>query len=84
MSGPRPNPKRLAHPALVPAYGRKISALRMQRGWPPAELARRIGVHWNSVRGWESGKNEPSITKFAAIARIFGVSLDDLYGEGAS
>jgi DNA-binding XRE family transcriptional regulator len=69
-----------ANGAGRPTFARRMIALRGRRGWSQQDLARRLGVHQNSIAGWEAGKNEPSLHTFVAIASTFDVSLDDLWG----
>ena len=45
--------------ADLPPYARLLVAVRKQRGWSQAELARELCVHRNTVRRWMSGRVEP-------------------------
>ena len=63
--------------------GEIIRALRKQRGWSQAELARRLGVKGNSrVANWETGNNQPDTKALFLIAQNFGVSVDFLLNGG--
>lgn len=75
---PAPEPESLSD---RPPYARRMIQLRSQRGWHQDDLARRLGAHRNSVVGWEKGHNTPGLVAFAAIADVFEVTLDYLYGR---
>ena len=55
-----------------------IRELREGRGWTQLELANKLGVTPATVYNWERGRYEPSASKLRAIARAFGVSMDDI------
>jgi len=38
----------------------KLKHCRHIKGWTQEQLARNIGVSWNTVQRWESGKTSPS------------------------
>jgi len=59
-----------------------IRALREERGWTQLELANAIGVTPATVYNWERGKYEPKASQLRALARAFGVSMDDVDFEG--
>lgn len=55
-----------------------IKELRNEQELTQEHLAKVLSVHKNSISGWESGKNIPTLTKAIEIADFFGVSLDYL------
>jgi transcriptional regulator with XRE-family HTH domain len=59
-----------------------IRALRQERGWTQLEFANRLGVTPATVFNWERGKYEPKASQLRAMARAFGVSMDDIDFEG--
>ena len=63
---------------------RTIRQLREARGWTQLELAYRLGVTPVTIYSWERGRTEPRVSQFRQLARLFGVSMDDiaLVGEG--
>lgn len=63
-----------------------ISTLRTVCGLTQEELAARIGVSRQSVAKWESGESAPDLSNASALARVFGVRMDDLvnHSEEAS
>ena len=58
-----------------------IADLRRKRGWSQEHLAEQLGVTRQSVSKWESGTATPELEKLAALADLFGVSLDALARE---
>ncbi len=57
-----------------------IRALRFARGeMTQAELAERIGVTRQTVIAIEQGRYSPSLEMAFQIARVFGVSLEDVF-----
>lgn len=61
----------------------RIRRLRAERGWSQEQLAEKLGVSRQAVTKWETDAGAPDIENLAALARAFGVSADDLLGEGA-
>ena len=55
-----------------------IRQLREERGWTQLHLAIQLGVTPVTIYNWERGKSEPRMTQFRQLARLFGVSMDDL------
>ena len=61
----------------------KLIVLRDRAGLSQMELADRLGVSRQAVSRWESGDTTPSVDKLKTLARIYGVSLDWLFGDTA-
>lgn len=61
--------------------GKRIHALRLERGWSAAETATRMGVEANQVERWEAGE-EPGTGQLIALAALFGVTTDFLLDAG--
>lgn len=75
--------------ALVPvavADGKKLKALRLERGWSANQLAKKIGPHRHerTIYNLESGGKNASLTLISQIARVLGVSEADLIAEDQS
>ncbi len=62
---------------------KKIKELREKAGMTQKNLAEKLYVSPQAVSRWESGDTEPSTTTLNAIAEIFGVSLNELFGHEA-
>ena len=56
----------------------KIKDLRNQQGWSQEKLAEKLGVSRQAVTKWETGAGTPDIENLAALARVFGVTTDEL------
>lgn len=69
--------------ARYDSLGTKIKELRKEKGWSQRELGMRIHVSESSVSMYERGENEPSIAALKALAREFGVTVDELVGHEA-
>ena len=61
---------------------RTIRQLREVRSWTQLELAYRLGVTPVTIYNWERGRTEPRVSQFRQLARLFGVSMDDIALEG--
>jgi len=59
-------------------FGRKIAASRQNRGWTQRQLARQLSVSHQAVSKWEQGAAVPDLETLIAMARLFGVTLDEL------
>ena len=55
-----------------------IRELREARGWTQLDLANQLGITPSAVYNWERGKHEPTATMLRKMARLFGVSMDDI------
>lgn len=60
--------------------GEKIKQLRRERGFTQEEMAAHLGISYQAISKWERGDGCPDITMLPALARYFGVSLDELMG----
>lgn len=55
-----------------------IRQFREERGETQLQLAIGLGVTPATIYNWESGKFEPKATQLRAIAKHFGVSMDEI------
>lgn len=55
-----------------------LADLRKAAGLTQMELAQRCGVHVRLVSRWESGEGQPSLMKAVDLARVLGVTLDEI------
>jgi transcriptional regulator with XRE-family HTH domain len=53
-----------------------ITALRKSRGMTQTDVAKALNYSDKSISKWENGDSLPDITVLAALAQIYGVSLD--------
>ena len=62
----------------------KILYYRKKAGLSQEELAGRVGVSRQAVSKWELDDAAPEVDKLRALAREFGVTVDELLSEEAS
>ena len=65
---------------MVPVKNR-LRVLRAERGWSQADLATRLEVSRQSVNAIETGKYDPSLPLAFKIARIFELSIEQVFSE---
>lgn len=56
----------------------KLNAARVNAGLTQEDVAKQLKVSKNTVVNWEKGKSSPDIAKGKALAKLFGMSVDDL------
>jgi transcriptional regulator with XRE-family HTH domain len=59
----------------------RLIALRRKRGLTQSEMAEAVGIHPNSWKQYETGKNMPSLDALKKIAVTLNVSTDFLLFE---
>jgi molybdate-binding protein/DNA-binding XRE family transcriptional regulator len=62
----------------------RIRALRLERGWSQAELARRAGLSRPEVSAVETGRVVPSVHAALGFGRAFGVAVEALFSAERS
>jgi putative transcriptional regulator len=62
----------------------RLRVLRAERGWSQAELGGRIGVSRQAVNAIETGKHDPSLPLAFRLARLFGLSIEEIFEDDAS
>lgn len=58
--------------------GNNIMSLRKEKGLTGEKLAELLGVSGQAVSKWENGKNLPETALLPSLAKILGVSIDNL------
>ena len=58
-----------------------LKRLRQQQGMTQEQAAQALGVSPQSVSRWECGSTMPDVLLLPRIARLYGVTVDDLYRE---
>ena len=58
----------------------QICVLRKQKGITQKKLAEALGVTTQAVSKWENARSWPDIQLLPDIAKIFDVSIDELFG----
>ena len=59
-------------------FSEKLQALRKQKNLTQEELSEILFVSRTAISKWESGRGYPNIDSLKAIAKFFGISIDEL------
>lgn len=62
----------------------RLKVLRAERNWSQADLAERLDVSRQSVNAIETGKYDPSLPLAFKIARVFGLTIEQVFIEEQS
>ncbi len=60
----------------------RLKVLRAERDWSQADLALRLDVSRQAVNAIETGKHDPSLTLVFRIARLFKLSIEEIFDDG--
>ena len=58
--------------------GKRIAFLRKEKGLTQEELANHMGISPQAVSKWENDQTCPDISALPKLARLFGVTVDEL------
>ncbi len=61
--------------------GQNIQSCRKRAGLSQEALAEKLGVSRQAISKWELGEAEPELKNLQLLAKVFGVSVDDLLSE---
>ena len=61
-------------------FARNLRRYRKEQGFSQVELGKRVNYGYTAIANYESGRNEPSFDTLIELARILGVTTDDLLG----
>jgi len=59
----------------------RLKVLRAERGWSQAELGGRLGVSRQAVNAIETGKHDPSLPLAFKLARLFALTIEELFEQ---
>ena len=59
-------------------FGEKLQKLRTRAGLSQDQLAKLLDVSRQAVSKWETGTADPSTSNLLALAKLFGVSAEEL------
>ena len=62
-------------------FGQRIASLRKARGMTQEALAQQLGITNQAVSKWESDQCCPDIMQLPALADLFEISMDALFGR---
>ena len=60
----------------------RLKVLRAECDWSQAELALRLDVSRQAVNAIETGKHDPSLPLAFRIARLFKLSIEEVFNDG--
>ena len=58
-----------------------FSSAREKAGMTQNEVAQALGVNQSAVSFWESGRNQPRAKQMVKLAKLYGVTVDELLRE---
>lgn len=59
-------------------FGKRLRALREERGWSQEEFADRAGLHRTYVSAVERGVRNPTLSVLQRLAKALGVPISEL------
>jgi transcriptional regulator with XRE-family HTH domain len=59
-------------------FKENLKRLRAERGWSQDQTAKRADVPTRTYQNWEVGPREPRLAAVVRLARVFGVTTDEL------
>lgn len=62
-------------------FAKNLKRLRLSKNFTQEQVATALGVSAQSISRWECGTTLPDVTMLPAIARLYCVTIDDLYKE---
>ncbi len=77
----REPPARAEDAAVKRSLGEALKAHRARCGMTQEFVAQSLGVSRQAVSKWESGASDPSTVNLLALAKLYGVSADELLRE---
>ena len=61
----------------------RLKVLRAERDWTQAQLAEKLEVSRQTINAIEKGKFDPSLPLAFRAARLFGLSIEDIFDDRA-
>ncbi len=65
-------------PAQAQSLGEALKAHRTRRNLTQEYVAESLGVSRQAVSKWENGTSDPSTANLMALAKLYGLSVDEL------
>jgi putative transcriptional regulator len=59
-----------------------LKVLRAERDWTQAQLAMELDVSRQTINAIEKGKFDPSLPLAFKTARLFGLSIEEIFVDG--
>ena len=61
-------------------FGQQLKQLRIDSGLTQKELAKDLGLTFNQISDWETGRSQPDIDTLCRIADYFNITPNFLLG----
>lgn len=61
------------------ALAARMKSIRDERGLKRDWVAKRLGVHYNTLKNWELGKAHPGTKEIIALGKIYHVRPDEFF-----
>ncbi len=62
-------------------FCKNLRRLRLGKGYTQEQLAEALGVSPQTVSRWECGTTLPDVMQLPKLARLYGITVDDLYRQ---
>ena len=59
----------------------RLKVLRAERDWTQAQLANELNVSRQTINAIEKGKFDPSLPLAFRAARLFGLTIEDIFQD---
>lgn len=69
-------------PEQAKSLGETLKTHRTSRGFTQEYVAESLGVSRQAVSKWENGTSDPSTANLMALAKLYGLSVDELLQTG--
>lgn len=69
---------RAGSPEQAKSLGEALKARRTAAGYTQEYVAEALGVSRQAVSKWENGTSDPSTANLMALAKLYGLSVDEL------
>lgn len=60
------------------------ATMRDERGYKDSDVSKHTGICQATLSHWKHGESIPKVNKLILIAKLFGVSMDELLGIAKS
>ena len=65
------------------AFADNLRVLRLEKGFTQAKLAEIVGLDQSTVSDYEAGRSEPIISVAMKLAKMFNMTVEELYSGQA-
>lgn len=60
----------------------RLKDLRAEHDWSQAKLGEKLDVSRQTINAIETGKYDPSLPLAFKLARLFGLTIEDIFNDG--